>query len=180
MLLTPQKAAGIQNQRIDRLRAFAAGLGQRLRGYLTRQIPRDDFHQYGRHVRLVVKAWHPGDQITRCGIAVDPQPVAAAAREHVVISAPNALVGGKGVKPILGNFLNFAITSSLQEYDLSTDRWTVRASMPVGLHHVGIGVSSGKLYIIGGYKSAGLTVWHPVATGVLVLRAMSEGIAAPR
>ena len=39
-----------------------------------------------------------------------------------------------------------------------------RAPMPVGLHHVGIGVSGGKLYVIGGYKMSGLSVWHPVAT----------------
>lgn len=67
-------------------------------------------------------------------------------------------------EPGFGNLLNFAITPSLQEYDPSTDRWTSRAPMPVGLHHVGIGVSGGKLYVIGGYKQSGFTVWHPVAT----------------
>ena len=67
-------------------------------------------------------------------------------------------------EPGFGNFLNFAITPTLQEYDPAADRWTARAPMPVGLHHVGIGVSGGKLYIIGGYKMSGLSVWHPVAT----------------
>ncbi len=87
-------------------------------------------------------------------------------RTEVAVAALNGkiYVAGGFEEPSLGNFPNFAITSSLQEYDPSTDQWTVRASMPVGLHHVGIGVSAGKLYIIGGYKSAGLTVWHPVAT----------------
>ena len=36
--------------------------------------------------------------------------------------------------------------------------------MPVGLHHVGIGVTGGRLYVIGGYAQSGLTVWEPVAT----------------
>ena len=66
--------------------------------------------------------------------------------------------------PGFGNFINLGITSSLQEFDPATDRWTAKAPMPVGLHHVGIGVAGGKLYVIGGYKQSGLSVWHPVAT----------------
>ncbi len=67
-------------------------------------------------------------------------------------------------EPGLGNLINLAITPSLEEYDPSADRWTSRAPMPVGLHHVGIGVAGGKLYVIGGYKQSGLSVWQPVAT----------------
>jgi N-acetylneuraminic acid mutarotase len=67
-------------------------------------------------------------------------------------------------QPGFGNMLNLAITSSLEEYDPSTDRWTSRTPMPVGLHHVGMGVAGGKLYVIGGYKQSGLSVWKPVAT----------------
>jgi N-acetylneuraminic acid mutarotase len=67
-------------------------------------------------------------------------------------------------QPGFGNLMNFAITPSLETYDPATDRWTAKAPMPVGLHHVGIGVAGGKLYIIGGYKQSGLSVWQPVAT----------------
>ncbi|MDR4461154.1 MAG: hypothetical protein MRJ67_11655 [Nitrospirales bacterium] len=67
-------------------------------------------------------------------------------------------------QPGLGNILNLGITPSLQEYDPATDRWTSRAPMPVGLHHVGIGVAGDRLFIIGGYKQSGLSVWEPVAT----------------
>lgn len=67
-------------------------------------------------------------------------------------------------EPSLGNVLNFAITPALEEYDPATDRWTAKAPMPVGLHHVGIGVVGGRLYVIGGYKQSGLSVWGPVAT----------------
>jgi N-acetylneuraminic acid mutarotase len=67
-------------------------------------------------------------------------------------------------EPSLGNVLNFAITPAVEEYDPSTDRWTAKAPMPVGLHHVSIGVAGGRLYVVGGYKQSGLSVWGPVAT----------------
>jgi N-acetylneuraminic acid mutarotase len=63
-----------------------------------------------------------------------------------------------------GNVMNLAITPSLETYDPSTDRWTSKAPLPVGLHHVGIGVTGGRLYVIGGYRSSGLSVWQPVTT----------------
>ena len=67
-------------------------------------------------------------------------------------------------QPSLGNVMNLSISASVEEYDPSTDRWTTRAPMPVVLHHVGIGVTGGRLYVIGGYTQSGLTVWEPVAT----------------
>ena len=67
-------------------------------------------------------------------------------------------------KPSLSNMMNFAITPSVEMYDPVTDRWTSKAPMPVGLHHVGIGVVDGRLYVIGGYSRSGLSVWNPVAT----------------
>lgn len=73
------------------------------------------------------------------------------------------MVGGFE-QPSLGNVMNLAVTPSLEEYDPSTDRWTSKTPMPVGLHHVGIGVTGGQLYVIGGYKHSGLSVWNPVAT----------------
>jgi N-acetylneuraminic acid mutarotase len=73
------------------------------------------------------------------------------------------IVGGFE-RPSLDNVMNLAVTSSLEEYDPSTDRWTSKTPMPVGLHHVGIGVAGGRLYVIGGYRRSGLTVWGPVAT----------------
>ncbi len=67
-------------------------------------------------------------------------------------------------KPSLGNVMNFAITPSVEMYDPATDRWTSKAPLPVGLHHVGIGVVGGRLYVIGGYSKSALSVWNPVAT----------------
>lgn len=73
------------------------------------------------------------------------------------------IVGGFE-QPGFGNLMNLAITPSVAEYDPSTDRWTAKAPMPVGLHHAGIGVTGGRLYVIGGYSQSGLTVWQSVAT----------------
>ena len=67
-------------------------------------------------------------------------------------------------KPGLGNVLNLAITPSLEVYYPSTDTWTTQTPMPVGLHHVGLGVADGRLYVIGGYRQSGVSVWHAVAT----------------
>src|SRR5262249_8595008 len=70
-----------------------------------------------------------------------------------------------GVEPPgLGNVLTFAITPAGEEYDPSADRWTSKKPMPVGLHHVGIGVAGGRIYVIGGYKHSGFSVWQAVAT----------------
>ncbi|MDH4086573.1 MAG: hypothetical protein OEV27_02000 [Nitrospira sp.] len=67
-------------------------------------------------------------------------------------------------KPSLGNMMNFAITPSVEMYDPPIDRWIAKAPLPVGLHHVGIGVVGGRLYVIGGYTQSAFSVWNPVAT----------------
>jgi N-acetylneuraminic acid mutarotase len=67
-------------------------------------------------------------------------------------------------QPGLTNVMNLAITATVEAYDSATDRWTTRASLPVGLHHVGIAVAGGRLYVIGGYRQSGVIAWHPVAT----------------
>ncbi len=87
-------------------------------------------------------------------------------RTEVAVATLNdkIYVVGGFEKPSLGNVLNLAITPLVEEYDPATDRWTSKTSMPVGLHHVGIGVAEGRMYIIGGYRQAGLSVWQPVAT----------------
>jgi N-acetylneuraminic acid mutarotase len=67
-------------------------------------------------------------------------------------------------QPGLSNILKLSMTPTLEEYDPRTDQWATKASLPVGLHHVGLGVAGGRVYVIGGYRQSGLSVWHPVAT----------------
>jgi N-acetylneuraminic acid mutarotase len=107
--------------------------------------------------------------------SADPEPdsgvwrtVAPAPTQRTEVAAATLhdriYVAGGFEPPSLANVLNLAITPSLEEYDPATDRWTSKAPMPVGLHHVGIGVTGGRLYVIGGYRQAGVSVWQPVAT----------------
>lgn len=100
----------------------------------------------------------PGTWRTVTPLPTKRTEVAAAALEGKIY-----VVGGFE-KPSLSNVLNFTITPSVEMYDPATDRWTSKRPLPVGLHHVGIGVAGGRLYIIGGYGKSGLSVWNPVTT----------------
>lgn len=87
-------------------------------------------------------------------------------RTEVAVAALDGkiyVVGGFE-KPSLSNVMSASITSSVEVYDPVADRWTSAAPLPVGLHHVGIGVAGGRLYIIGGYARSGINIWSPVAT----------------
>ena len=98
-------------------------------------------------------AWH-----TAAPAAMKRTEVAAA-----TVGGKIYLVGGFE-EPSISNVVNLSITPVVEEYDASTDKWSSKASMPVGLHHVGVGVVGGRLYVIGGYKQSGLSVWAPVGT----------------
>lgn len=73
------------------------------------------------------------------------------------------VVGGFA-EPDFGNLRALAISKTVEEYDPVTDRWTTKAPLPVGLHHVGIGMVGDRLYVIGGYTQSGLSGWHPVSS----------------
>ena len=81
-----------------------------------------------------------------------------------------AVLGGKiyvlggFAEPSLGNLLGMTITDRVEVYDPSTNAWTARAPLPVGLHHAAAAVTGNRLYVIGGYRQALLSAWHPVAT----------------
>jgi N-acetylneuraminic acid mutarotase len=95
--------------------------------------------------------------------AAAPMPTKRAEVAAATLDGKIYVVGGFE-KPSMGNVMNFAITPAVEMYDPATDRWTSKTPLPIGLHHVGIGVVDGQLYIIGGYSKSGLTVWNPVAT----------------
>jgi N-acetylneuraminic acid mutarotase len=91
---------------------------------------------------------------------------APTARTEVAAAAVgnNIYVVGGFSEPSLGNIKDLAITPLVEEYDSATDRWTARAPLPEGLHHVGIGVVGNRVYVIGGFKQSLMSVWKPVAT----------------
>jgi hypothetical protein len=74
-----------------------------------------------------------------------PAPEKRTEAAAVTLSDKIYVVGGFE-QPSLGNVMKLAITPLLEEYDPITDRWTAKAPLPVGLHHVGIGVTGGRLY----------------------------------
>jgi hypothetical protein len=47
-------------------------------------------------------------------------------------------------------------------YDPASDTWTTGPPLPMALHHAGIGVLDGRLYVVGGYASSP-NGWMPVA-----------------
>jgi N-acetylneuraminic acid mutarotase len=87
-------------------------------------------------------------------------------RTEVAVAAlgDKVYVVGGFEKPGLGNVLNLAITPALEVYDPAINQWTAKAPLPAGLHHAGIGVVGGRLYVVGGYEQSGLSIWNPVAT----------------
>jgi N-acetylneuraminic acid mutarotase len=103
------------------------------------------------------------DQVRGTWRTAAPAPMKRTEVAAAAIGGKIYVVGGFE-EPSLGNVLNLAITPAVEEYDPSADRWAAKTAMPVGLHHVGIGVVGGRLYIIGGYKQSAMSVWGPVAT----------------
>ncbi len=95
---------------------------------------------------------------TAAPMATKRTEVAAAALDGKIY-----VVGGFE-KPSLSNVIKFAITPSLEVYDPVKEQWSSKSPLPVGLHHVGIGVVDGRLYVIGGYAQSAFSVWNPVAT----------------
>lgn len=72
-------------------------------------------------------------------------------------------VGGFN-RPGLSNLLDFAISRDVEIYDPASDSWSVTTPLPEGRHHAGIAVLDGFLYVIGGFKKSGFSVWHAVDT----------------
>jgi N-acetylneuraminic acid mutarotase len=64
----------------------------------------------------------------------------------------------------VGNAKSSVITPSLEMYDPATDRWTSKAPLPVRLHHAGMGVAGGRLYVVGGYTWSWFSIWKPVTS----------------
>src|SRR5207249_2283401 len=67
-------------------------------------------------------------------------------------------------EPGPSNIMNLAVSDAVEEYDSSTNRWTTKAPLPIGLHHAGAVAAGGRLYVIGGFTKSFFSVWQPVAS----------------
>lgn len=72
------------------------------------------------------------------------------------------VIGGFN-EPSLSNMMNLAVSDAVEEYDPSTNRWTTKAPLPIGLHHAGAASVGGRIYVIGGFTKSLFSVWQPVA-----------------
>lgn len=115
-------------------------------------------------IALPVSAQSPKPEVDRgTWRAATPMPTK---RTEVAVAALDGriyVVGGFE-KPSFGNLMSPAITPALDAYDPASDRWSSKAPLPIGLHHAGIGVVEGRLYVIGGYSRSMFSVRNPVAT----------------
>lgn len=92
-----------------------------------------------------------------------PAPLKRTEAVAVALNGKLYLAGGFE-PPGAGSSARLEITPALEEYDPASDQWTEKASIPMGLHHTGIGAVGGLVYVIGGYKQSGSSIWQPVAS----------------
>ena len=71
-------------------------------------------------------------------------------------------VAGGFSQPGFGNFLDYAISRTVEVYDPATDSWTSTTPLPEGRHHAGMASLDGYLYLIGGFTRSLLSVWRAV------------------
>ncbi len=105
------------------------------------------------------------DLLSERGVWRTAAPAPTKRTEVIVVALRDKIYVMGGFEQLgFSNLMNLSITPLVEVYDPATDRWTTKDSMPVGLHHAGVAVAGGRIYVIGGYMQAGLNVWHPVAT----------------
>lgn len=95
--------------------------------------------------------------------AMTPAPTKRTEVSAAAVNGKIYVIGGFN-EPSLSNLKDLTISTAVEEYDPSTDRWTTKSPLPVGTHHTGIGVVGDELYVIGGFTKSFLSVWGPTAT----------------
>ena len=89
---------------------------------------------------------------------------ASTKRTEVAVAAVKGIiyvVGGFSA-PSFSNLLDLTVSTRVEAYNPITDTWMAKAPLPLGLHHAGAAELNGKLYVVGGFTSAGFSIWHPV------------------
>jgi N-acetylneuraminic acid mutarotase len=67
---------------------------------------------------------------------------------------------------IVGGVSGPGLTTRVEKYDTTTDKWSTVAPIPSGLHHPNVAAADGKLYLLGGMISniTAKVVWPAVPT----------------
>ncbi len=84
-------------------------------------------------------------------------------RTEVAVAALDGLiyVAGGFEKPNVWNLFRFTVSQTVEAYNPATNRWTPKASLPIGLHHAGAAALEGHVYIVGGFIKSGMSIWNP-------------------
>lgn len=63
-----------------------------------------------------------------------------------------------------GSSTYLGVSKAVEMYDPQTDRWEIKSSLPIGLHHAGAAVLDNQLYVAGGFSPSESNSWRPVNT----------------
>jgi N-acetylneuraminic acid mutarotase len=110
-------------------------------------------------------AWVPIDNAWEYDHAADtwkalaPMPIKRGAAVAAAVGDKLYVIGGVTTQPWANDTFLDATTpqrglGTVEEYDPKTNTWHERAAMPTPRNHAGIGVVSGKIYVIGGRVGA--------------------------
>ena len=84
------------------------------------------------------------------------------------LPVPRTEVAGatwRGLLVVAGGLTADGAASALVHlFDADEDRWEEGPRLPVPLHHLGMAVAGGRLYVAGGYTNGPGEPWRPVAT----------------
>jgi N-acetylneuraminic acid mutarotase len=94
------------------------------------------------------------DPVTDTWTEKADMPTARDSLVTAVVDAKIYAIGGVSFESDIGMGGSLSV---LEEYDPATDSWNTKASMPSDKESACVGVVSGKLYVLGGYREAKVT-----------------------
>ena len=89
-----------------------------------------------------------------------PAPTARTEVAVAVLDGMIYVVGGFE-RPNSWKIWQSSVSTKVETYDPTTNRWSSKPDLPVGLHHAGAAVLDGALYVAGGFTKTDDTIWSP-------------------
>lgn len=88
---------------------------------------------------------------------------APTARTEVAVAALDGLiyVVGGFERPSSWRIWQSSVSTKVEAYDPTSNRWSSKPDLPIGLHHAGAAVLNGALYVVGGFTQSDDTIWNP-------------------
>ena len=88
---------------------------------------------------------------------------APTARTEVAVAALDGLIYVVGGFEQSSSWMIWqsSVSTKVEAYDPTTNRWSSKPDLPLGLHHAGAAVVDGALYVVGGFTKSDDTLWNP-------------------